>query len=182
MCYRISSYLIIPSPELPILLVWWIYWEGFSEAIAGITYQRVWMDFIMIEHTSFSNYLINDSKCVDPSLCAILPIQMPSQSKVKQYKTTRSISPLSDKSFEVFGKRPFRWQLEAAQAILCGRDVVLDIGTGSGKTLCFTLPLLLNNSDIALTGSPPHGTYDWPGMLILYSSIQFARFWGVANE
>jgi len=30
----------------------------------------------------------------------------------------------------------------------------LDIGTGSGKTLCFTLPLLLNNSDIALTVSP----------------------------
>ena len=29
-------------------------WE-YSEAIAGITYQRVWMDFIMIEYTSFSN-------------------------------------------------------------------------------------------------------------------------------
>ena len=80
---------------------------------------------------------------------------MPSQSKVKQYQDHEvDFSRLSDKSFEVFGKRPFRWQLEAAQAILCGRDVVLDIGTGSGKTLCFTLPLLLNNSDIALTVSP----------------------------
>jgi ATP-dependent helicase YprA (DUF1998 family) len=45
-------------------------------------------------------------------------------------------------------------QLEAAQAVLYGGDVVLDVGTGSGKTLCFTLPLLLNNSDIALTISP----------------------------
>ena len=84
-----------------------------------------------------------------------LPIPMPSQSKVKQYQDHEvDFSRLSDKSFEVFGKQPFRWQLEAAQAILCGRDVVLDIGTGSGKTLCFTLPLLLNNSDIALTVSP----------------------------
>ena len=39
----------------PASLVWWIFSEGFSEAIAGITYQRVWMDFIMIEYTSFSN-------------------------------------------------------------------------------------------------------------------------------
>jgi len=31
------------------------YRAGYSEAIPGITYQRVWMDFIMIKHTSFSN-------------------------------------------------------------------------------------------------------------------------------
>ena len=83
------------------------------------------------------------------------PAPMPSQSKVKQYQDHEvEFSVLSDRAFEVFGKRPFRWQLEAAQAILCGRDVVLDVGTGSGKTLCFTLPLLLKNSDIALTVSP----------------------------
>jgi ATP-dependent helicase YprA (DUF1998 family) len=82
---------------------------------------------------------------------------MPSKSKVKQYKVQEVnffILKVSDQAFEVFGKRPFTWQLDAAQAILCGQDVVLDIGTGSGKTLCFTLPLLLNNSDIALTVSP----------------------------
>ena len=91
----------------------------------------------------------------DPSLHTILSIPMPSQSKVKQYQDHEvDFSHLSDKSFEVFGKQPFRWQLEAAQAILCGQDVVLDIGTGSRKTLCFMLPLLLNNSDIALTVSP----------------------------
>ena len=80
---------------------------------------------------------------------------MPSQSKVKQYHEHEvDFSVLSDRAFEIFGKRPFKWQLEADQAVLCGRDVVLDIGTGSGKTLCFTLPLLLNDSDIALTVSP----------------------------
>jgi hypothetical protein len=57
------------------------------------------------------------------------PVPMPSQSKVKQYQDHEvDFSVLSDRAFEVFGKRPFRWQLEAAQAILCGRDVVL--GTG----------------------------------------------------
>ena len=59
--------------------------------------------------------------------------------------------------------------------LLCGRDIVLDIGTGSGKTLCFTLPLPLNNSDVALTVSPLTALMidQWPGMLILHSSIQF---------
>ena len=39
-----------------------------------------------------------------------LPIPMPSQSKVKQYQDHEvDFSHLSDKSFEVFGKRPFRW-------------------------------------------------------------------------
>jgi len=32
--------------------------------------------------------------------------------------------------------------------------VVLDVGTGSGKTLCFSLPLLLNEKDISITVSP----------------------------
>jgi ATP-dependent helicase YprA (DUF1998 family) len=101
---------------------------------------------------------MDDAKCIKRSThCALLlvSVPMPSQSKVKQYQDHEvDFSLLSDRAFEVFGKRPFRWQLEAAQAILCGWDVVLDIGTGSGKTLCFTLPLLLNNRDIAMTISP----------------------------
>jgi ATP-dependent helicase YprA (DUF1998 family) len=86
---------------------------------------------------------------------------MPSRSKVKQYQDNEvNSSLLLDRAFEVFGKQPFGWQLEAAQAVLCDGDVILDVGTGSRKTLCFTLPLLLNNSDIGLTISPPYSTYD----------------------
>ena len=80
---------------------------------------------------------------------------MPTLSKVKQYTPEELDSALvSDKCFEKLGKRPFRWQLESALAILCGKDVVLDVGTGSGKTLCFSLPLVLNDRDIALSVSP----------------------------
>jgi ATP-dependent helicase YprA (DUF1998 family) len=80
---------------------------------------------------------------------------MPVQSKVKQYTAEElDLALLSDKCFEKLGKRPFRWQLECALAILCGKDVVLDVGTGSGKTLCFSLPLVLSDKDIALSVSP----------------------------
>lgn len=80
---------------------------------------------------------------------------MPLQSKVKQYTAQElDLGLISDKAYEVLGKRPFRWQLEAAMGVLCGQDVILDIGTGSGKTLCFSLPLLLNEKDLALTISP----------------------------
>ena len=55
---------------------------------------------------------------------------------------------------DVLNKQPFPWQLEVAAAILRGEDVIVDVGTGSGKTLCFTLPLLANQSDIAMIISP----------------------------
>jgi superfamily II DNA helicase RecQ len=50
--------------------------------------------------------------------------------------------------------KPFRFQLEVAAAILRGEDVIADVGTGGGKTLCFTLPLLLNEHDITIIVSP----------------------------
>jgi ATP-dependent helicase YprA (DUF1998 family) len=58
------------------------------------------------------------------------------QSKVKQYTVEElDFALISDKCFENLEKRPFQWQLECALAILCGKDVVLDVGTGSEKTL-----------------------------------------------
>ena len=43
----------------------------------------------------------------------------------------------------VFGRRPFPWQLDAAIAILEGRNTIVDVrvGTGSGKTLAFSKPI-----------------------------------------
>lgn len=61
---------------------------------------------------------------------------------------------LSRLSEEKFSKKPFGWQLEAASASLQGRDLILDVGTGNGKTLVFNLPLLLDPKDISITVSP----------------------------
>lgn len=55
---------------------------------------------------------------------------------------------------EKFGRKPFDFQLRVASAILSGKDVILDAGTGCGKTLCFMLPLLLDTNDISLIISP----------------------------
>ena len=83
------------------------------------------------------------------------PSKMPTASKAIQYSPDElDLSALSDKAFEVLHVRPFRFQLTAAAAILQGRDVVLDVGTGCGKSLCFTLPLLMNKEDISITVSP----------------------------
>ena len=78
-------------------------------------------------------------------------------SKVKKYKEAElDLDELARKAQLVLNRKPFLWQLEVADAILCGEDVIVDIGTGSGKTLCFTLPLLADGAedDIILTVSP----------------------------
>ena len=80
---------------------------------------------------------------------------MPIQSKCKQYSASEvDLEYISILALEELGQRPFRWQLETTMAILTGNDVVLDVGTGCGKSLCFSLPLLLNKTDISLTVSP----------------------------
>jgi superfamily II DNA helicase RecQ len=80
---------------------------------------------------------------------------MGATSKVRQYKLTDvDVEKLAAQAQEVFGYKPFDWQLEIAAAILCGEDVIVDVGTGNGKSLCFALPLLINESDINLIVSP----------------------------
>ena len=76
-------------------------------------------------------------------------------SQVRLYKEGEvDLSILSEKAFQILGKHPFQWQLEAAKSILCGKDVIIDVGTGCGKTLCFLLPLLLHETDIGINISP----------------------------
>ncbi|KAG6914066.1 hypothetical protein DXG01_002688 [Tephrocybe rancida] len=75
--------------------------------------------------------------------------------KVRKYKPEEiNLDDLATKAQQVLHKKPFHWQLEIAQAILCGQDVIVDVGTGSGKTLVFSLPLLQNETDIIITISP----------------------------
>jgi hypothetical protein len=55
---------------------------------------------------------------------------------------------------EVFQKEAFSWQINKAVAVYEGHNVILDIGTGSGKTFCAALPLLLHKDDISLIVLP----------------------------
>ncbi|KAF9493220.1 hypothetical protein BDN71DRAFT_1508800 [Pleurotus eryngii] len=79
----------------------------------------------------------------------------PNTDKVTVYTSdTLDRGFLIEHTEEILGKKPFNWQIDAAAAILCGEDVVLDVGTGCGKSLCFSIPLVLNNTDVALRVTP----------------------------
>jgi len=82
-------------------------------------------------------------------------LTMPIQSKCRRYKPAEvNLDHIAAKVFLILHKKPFLWQLEIAKAVLCGEDVIIDVGTGSGKTLCFSLPLMLHDTDMILTVSP----------------------------
>ena len=49
---------------------------------------------------------------------------------------------------------PHEWQLDVAKALLLGIDTVVIAGTGSGKTIPFILPLVLNREKMVLIISP----------------------------
>ncbi|KAG2353568.1 hypothetical protein BDR07DRAFT_1309106, partial [Suillus spraguei] len=49
---------------------------------------------------------------------------------------------------------PRQFQLEAVLATLNGRDSVITAGTGSGKTLCIIIPILLRPGTVSITISP----------------------------
>ena len=74
---------------------------------------------------------------------------------LKPYKVEEiDLSHLSSLAEAKLGVKPFQFQLEIAAAILWGEDVIADIVTGGGKTLCFILPILLNKEDITIIISP----------------------------
>ncbi|KAJ6527821.1 hypothetical protein B0H19DRAFT_1334686, partial [Mycena capillaripes] len=52
------------------------------------------------------------------------------------------------------GKTPHDFQRRFFSNVIQGRDVVLDVGTGSGKSLCIDLPVLSKKDDIVLVVSP----------------------------
>ncbi|KAI1783590.1 P-loop containing nucleoside triphosphate hydrolase protein [Ganoderma leucocontextum] len=80
---------------------------------------------------------------------------MPTISKATRYEEEDiDLEALSARCVRALGVHPFDWQLKAAATILAGEDLILDVGTGSGKTLCFALPILQDTRDIALVVSP----------------------------
>ncbi|KAJ7429718.1 P-loop containing nucleoside triphosphate hydrolase protein, partial [Mycena latifolia] len=74
---------------------------------------------------------------------------------VRIYKPDEiDLGSVSDRAQYRLGKTPHEFQTRFFSNVMQGRDVVLDIGTGSGKSLCFDLPVLLNEKDIVLIVSP----------------------------
>ncbi|KAJ7670871.1 P-loop containing nucleoside triphosphate hydrolase protein [Mycena polygramma] len=55
---------------------------------------------------------------------------------------------------EEYGKPPYEWQIDVAEALILGLDAVVIAGTGAGKTIPFMLPLLLNREKFVLIVSP----------------------------
>ncbi|TEB27832.1 P-loop containing nucleoside triphosphate hydrolase protein, partial [Coprinellus micaceus] len=57
-------------------------------------------------------------------------------------------------STDILDTLPFDWQVDTSENILLGNDVILDVGTGNGKSLTFTLSLLPNETDMNLVVCP----------------------------
>ncbi|KAJ6590309.1 P-loop containing nucleoside triphosphate hydrolase protein [Mycena sp. CBHHK59/15] len=79
----------------------------------------------------------------------------PLASKVKIYKEDEIDLPaIAEHSRLRLGKTPHEFQTRFFSNVMQGRDIILDIGTGSGKSLCFDLPVLSNEEDIVIVVSP----------------------------
>jgi superfamily II DNA helicase RecQ len=65
-----------------------------------------------------------------------------------------SAAEIRAKTQEIFGKTPCLFQIELCLSQLQGHSIRQDIisiaPTGSGKTLCFLMPLLFNNNKISI--------------------------------
>ncbi|KIK01227.1 hypothetical protein K443DRAFT_132396 [Laccaria amethystina LaAM-08-1] len=49
---------------------------------------------------------------------------------------------------------PWEFQLEATIVIMTGKDSLVDVGTGYGKTLCLIMPCLLDPENLSVIFSP----------------------------
>ncbi|KAF8997525.1 P-loop containing nucleoside triphosphate hydrolase protein [Cyathus striatus] len=74
---------------------------------------------------------------------------------------------MHDKFISKFGKAPYTWQMDVAEALTLKIDCLCIAGTGAGKTMPFMMPLMMNSSSKALIISP----------LKVLQEEQAARFW-----
>ncbi|KAI9512673.1 P-loop containing nucleoside triphosphate hydrolase protein [Russula earlei] len=67
--------------------------------------------------------------------------------KTCHYNYTTTRQSIENKFRAVFGgKPPYSWQVDVTEALLLGLDCVVIAGTGSGKTMPFGMPLLLDEA------------------------------------
>jgi hypothetical protein len=83
------------------------------------------------------------------------PPTRPLQSSVRIYKPEElNHDDLAAQTKTILGKVAFAWQLEIGAFAMCGEDIIVDVGTGCSKTLAFSIPLVLHETDIALRVTP----------------------------
>jgi len=70
------------------------------------------------------------------------------------YNSPNTRKQLTELFHARFGGDPHDWQLDVTEAILLGLDTILIAGTGSGKTMPFMMPLLLDDKKKVLVLSP----------------------------
>jgi len=79
----------------------------------------------------------------------------PLQKSVRIYKAEElDHEALATQTKVILGQVAFGWQIEIGAAVLCGEDVIVDVGTGCGKSLPFSIPLILHETDVALRVTP----------------------------
>jgi ATP-dependent helicase YprA (DUF1998 family) len=84
-----------------------------------------------------------------------LPPKKPLQQSVRIYKAEElNFETLAAHTKSVLKQIAFSWQLEIGAAVLCGEDIIVDVGTGGGKSLAFSTSLVLHETDIALRVTP----------------------------
>jgi bloom syndrome protein len=77
-----------------------------------------------------------------------------SAKKKTQYDSNKTRNDLARLFRERFGNDPYDWQIDVAEAIILGLDAIVIAGTGSGKTMPFMMPLLIDMSKKVIIISP----------------------------
>ena len=96
------------------------------------------------------NYLAFPSR--PRSMMAHLPASP--QSDNSTASNVPSLAEVRQKSEEVFRVRACLWQYLVTAAVWAGKNVIINVGTGMGKTLAFLLPILLWNEGILVIVTP----------------------------
>src|SRR5215471_12622820 len=67
--------------------------------------------------------------------------------QTRGYNSLAARQKIYERFKDIFdGRAPYNWQVDVTEAILLGLDCITIAGTGSGKTMPFAMPLLLDET------------------------------------